>query len=102
MKPKRISMHEQLRQLQERAEKAERTEQLLVDQVRTTVNLRLALLRIGAQHPVWNKDMEQYDALVNGWLASAREAVGAKGADDDAKAEWCRREADKLQGRHHG
>jgi hypothetical protein len=57
--------------------------------------LRQALLLIGAQHPVWNKGMESYDALVNGWLASARAAVGAEGADDDAKADWCSREAER-------
>ena len=55
--------------------------------------MRRALLLLGAQHPVWNGDkMPKYDALVNDWLKSARDAVGAKGSDEDARADWCARQ----------
>ena len=59
-------------------------------------DMRRALLTIGAQHPVWNGDsMPKYDALVNGWLKSARDAVNAEGRDEDARAEWCARQYEK-------
>lgn len=62
--------------------------------------MRRALLLIGAQHPVWNGDHPRdirYDALVNGWLKTARDAVGAKGRCDDAKADWCSRQIEKKR-----
>jgi hypothetical protein len=51
---------------------------------------RMALLHIGAQHPAWSarKD-DKLVAIFNRVTAEAREAVGAIGADDDAKADWC-------------
>jgi len=59
--------------------------------------MRKALLVIGAQHPVWNGDrMPNYDRFVNSLLSTAREAVDAQGADDDAKADWCAAEMEKY------
>ncbi len=57
---------------------------------------RQVLLRIGAQHPAWSSNSE--DKLVrifNEVTATAREAVGAQGADDDAKADWCTNETER-------
>lgn len=58
---------------------------------------RKTLLLIGAQHPAWDTNPE--DKLVrifNAVTAQAREAVGAIGADDDAKADWCEIEAERA------
>lgn len=52
--------------------------------------LRQALLQIGSQHPAWSSNPN--DKLVdifNQVTATARKAVGAVGAGDDAKADWC-------------
>lgn len=59
---------------------------------------RLTLCLIGAQHPAWSSDPD--DKLVrifNEVTDLARTAIGAVGADDDAKADWCGAEAAKLR-----
>lgn len=59
---------------------------------------RFTLLKIGAQHPAWSSNPD--DKLVqifNLVLATAREAVGAQGADDDAKADWCEHAAEEYK-----
>lgn len=64
--------------------------------ITTADSHRKALLLIGAQHPAWSADAD--DKLVrifNQLTAQAREAVGAVGANEDKKADWCSREAEK-------
>jgi hypothetical protein len=56
---------------------------------------RKTLLKIGAQHPAWNANPnDNLVRIFNTVTAMAREAVGAVGENDDAKADWCEREAD--------
>jgi len=58
---------------------------------------RKALLMIGAQHPAWSsKPNDQLVRIFNQVTELAREAVNAKGKDDDQKADWCSRELEKL------
>lgn len=59
---------------------------------------RLALLKIGAQHPAWSSNEQDGTVrLCNQLMAMARAAVGAEGRNDDAKADWCSREAERCQ-----
>jgi hypothetical protein len=62
---------------------------------------REALLQIGAEHPAWSKNPD--DVLVklfNRVTRIARDAVNAKGYDDDAKADWCSNELDIITGQN--
>jgi hypothetical protein len=58
---------------------------------------KIALLRIGSQHPAWSANPG--DPLVrtfNAMAVTAREAVAAKGADDDEKADWCEKQLELI------
>jgi hypothetical protein len=51
---------------------------------------RKTLLLIGCQTPAWSSNPnDKLVQIFNDITASARESVGAVGADDIAKAEWC-------------
>lgn len=52
-------------------------------------NHRKALLEIGAQHPAWSSTPSPLVELFNRVTADARNAAGAVGDNDDAKADWC-------------
>lgn len=59
---------------------------------------REALLAIGAQHPAWSANPD--DNLVrifNDVTKQARDAVGAKGATEEQKADWCSQELEGSQ-----
>jgi hypothetical protein len=61
----------------------------------TADSYRKTLLTIGAQHPAWNADPnDNLVRIFNDVTRTAREAVGAVGNDDDAKADWCENQLD--------